>query len=165
MDAGALPIGFLRGTYQKLRKVQLELVLFNASNIHLVFGMKVAFIGTSILTGFAAIQLFHDDRLLSVVSAVILVNNLFVFNLVYDKGFSIPRRVTRLRSLLVEKLKLAHVVTQEERGVLTRQVKSIGIVAVRVGHFHHLERTSTPKFLDFCIKNIMRIVLAYRKNN
>lgn len=141
------------------------MALFNEANSWLVFALKIVFLGTNILAGFAAIQLFHDDRLLSVISAAILFDNLCLFNLIYDKGFSIPRRAAKLRSLLVLQLRLAQVVTDRERDTLRRQVKSIGNVAVRVGQFHYLERTSTPRYLDFSVKHIMRVVMAYRRNS
>ena len=63
------------------------------------------------------------------------------------------------------KLRTNQVVTDQERGELRRQLESIRNVAVRVGQIHFLERTSTPRHVDFSVKNIMRLVLAYRQNN
>ena len=150
---------------QHVRQVQVKISLFNQVHSWLVYEIKLAFLGTSILFGFAAIQLFHEDRVLSIISAVILLDNLCVFTVLYDKGFSIPRRVERLRSLLVFKLRTSQVITEQGRDMLMRQVKSVGTVAVRVGQFHYLERASTPRYMDFSMKNIMRLVMAYRRNH
>ena len=153
----------LPGVYQRLRLVHVEMTLFNEVNSWPVYGIKVNAIGTNILFGFAAIQLFYHDRLLSVLSASILLQDLFAFKLMYDVGVPIPKRATRLRSLLALNLGMTNKLTTRERGTLKRQVNSIGSLAVRVGLFHFLERTSSPKYLDFCVKHIIRLVMAYRR--
>ena len=156
-------VGSLTSVYQHLRLVQLKMALFNQVNEWPVFGVKLLCNGCNLVFGFAAIQIFHGDRPLSAISAIIVLESLGVFHTIYSQGFSIPRRMKRLRSSLVMKLGKFDFVTDQRRGILKRQVESIGNVAVRVGQFHYLERISTPRYLDFCVKNIMRLVMAYRR--
>ena len=155
-----------RQVYKALRGIQFEMSIFNLSNAHIIFGIKTAIIATDIVCGFAAIQLFHVSHVLSAVNVLIMLDTMCVFVVTYDKGFSIPRRVAQLKSALRMKLRQAQLLRMPggETEKMLRQIKSIGRVAIRVGHFHHLQRTSTLSFMDFCIKNVLRLVIAYRKN-
>lgn len=46
--------------------------------------------------------------------------------------------------------------------VLVRQFRSIPSMGIKVGEFHTLERTSTPAFLDFALKNIVSMLMAFK---
>ena len=154
----------INGTYKILRKVQIEVALFNESNANLIFGMKVVMITVTIASGFSAVQFFHVHHLIGATNAIILVDAMAIFSVLYDRGFSIPRKVAQLKLTLSLTLKLIDLVTDEEKKTMLRNLKSVGMVAIRVGHFHHLQRVSTPNFVDFSVKNTARMVIAYRKN-
>ena len=48
------------------------------------------------------------------------------------------------------------------RVVLTRAVKSLPLLAVKVGSFKYLERISTPDFLDFVAQSAVNLLIAFR---
>ena len=154
----------INGTYKILRKVQIEVALFNESNANLIFGMKVVMITVTIASGFSAVQFFHVHHLIGATNAIILVDAMAIFSVLYDRGFSIPRKVAQLKSSLSSTLKLVDLMTEDEKATILRKLGSVGLVAIRVGHFHHLQRVSTPNFVDFSVKNTARMVIAYRKN-
>ena len=148
--------------FRALRRIQLEVGIFNESNAYTMFSFKTTNISIQIFCGFAAIQLFQVSRVLSAVNAMIVLNAICMFIVTYDKGFAIPRCTKQLKSSLRTKLRLGGL-TGGETGRILKEVRSVGNVAIRLGHFHYLQRTSTPNMMDFCFRNTLRLVIAYRK--
>ena len=153
---------------QELKKLQIEVSLFNKVFASSVFAIKVAAMGLVILCGFGAIQFSHESPLLATSNTVFALNAMLVYNILYDRGFAIPRQFTALKKLVLLKLKLkltqgTHDTDNVRR--MVKAVKSVRVMAVRVGAFHCLQRLSTPTFLDFCIKNLVRLVMGFRKLN
>ena len=146
--------------------IQLEVGLFNESNADVIFGLKTAFLMADILFGFAVIQTFHYSHILSAANAIGMVNTMCVFLVTYDKGFSVPTLVKQLKSSLKTKIRTSPFAKIRGRATkrMLQQVESVGSVAIRVGHFHYLQRTSTFSYMDFCFKNSFRLVIAYRKS-
>ena len=150
---------------QKLRKLQVEVTLFNQVFASIVFLTKILAIGVVILCGFGAIQFSHENPFLAVINFVFALDAMMVFNLLYDRGFTIPRQFSILKRLTLLKLKLK--VIQGATGTeslvsVEKGVKSVRVMAIQVGAFHHLQRLSTPLFLDFCGKNLVRLVMRFR---
>ena len=153
---------------QELKKLQIEVSLFNQVFASSVFAIKVAAMGLVILCGFGAIQFLHHRPLLAISNTVFALNAMLVYNVLYDRGFAIPRQVVAWKKLVFLKMKLklaqgTHDTDNVRR--MVRAVKSVRVMAVRVGAFHCLQRLSTPTFLDFCFKNLVRLVMAFRKLN
>ena len=48
------------------------------------------------------------------------------------------------------------------RVLLRRAVKSLPVLAVKVGSFKYLERISTPDFLDFVAQSAVNLLIAFR---
>ena len=44
--------------------------------------------------------------------------------------------------------------------MVNRQVKSISADGINVGDFHTLERTSTPVFVDYVVRNIVNLLVT-----
>ena len=91
---------------------------------------------------------------------------MILFNIIYDRGFAIPRSVDKLKTALRTAVKAAPPSTfgnHGNRAILIRRIRSIPKLAIRVGSFHHLHRLLTPTFIDFCVKNTGRLTIAYRK--
>ena len=144
------------------RRLQLEVGIFNESNCYLMFCLKTTYIAVEVVCGFSAIQLFQDSRILSAVNALILLNSIWLFTVTYDKGFAIPRCVKQLKSSLRTKLQLLRL-AGAETGRILKEVNSVGEFAIRLGHFHYFQRSSTPKVMDFCLRNTLRLIIAYRR--
>ena len=148
---------------KSIRLVQLQVAAFNSSQRYVILVTRMSLTGCSILAGFAAINFFDSRRLLAECNFVIALQCAMVFVVLYDKGFSIPRSVVKLKRLALRQLKASHVIRAEEKGIISRELKSVGPVAVHVGDFYHLQRTSTPVFLDTCIKYAVRLVMVRRR--
>ena len=154
---------------QELKKLQLEMSLFNQIFATSIFAIKIGAIGFVILCGFGATQYFHENPFLAISHAFFALDAVLIYNILYDRGFAIPRHFAALKKSILLKLKLkaTHQGTIQTQSQLSiaKGVKSVRVMAVRVGEFHYLQRLSTPTFLDFCIKNIMRLIMTLRKLN
>ena len=154
----------VKSVTKSLREVQLSLTLFNEAFSKIIFTTKVACIGIVTICGFGAVEFLHRQRALAVFNLLFAIDALVVFNVLYDRGFAVPRCIKRTKSLLLGKLKIlaghydGRAVDEARRKVL--HIRNIGI---RVGSFHHLQRVSTPTFVDFCLKNTARLVMAFNK--
>lgn len=153
----------------ELKKLQLEVSLFNQVFASAVFAIKI----TSIVlvmdvtwSGFGAIQLSRENALLAVSNALFSLDAVFMYNILYDRGFAIPRQFASLKELVLLKMKLKLAQgTHDAENVhrMLKDMKSVRATGVRVGEFHYLQRLSTPNFLDFCAKFLVRLVMAFRQ--
>ena len=146
-----------------MKELEVEINAFNYSQRYIIFGVKLVLLGCVIFCGFAAIQFFVHDQLLGICNVLVAIEGPFVFLFCYDRGFSVPRSITRLTRSLRMRIKEGKSLTDTQRAYAIRQVGSIRKLAVQVGNFHYLQRVSTPNFIDFCAKNIVRLVMFYRK--
>ena len=146
-----------------MKELQIEVNAFNFCHRYIIFGIKLVLLGCVIFSGFAAIQFFHDDHLLGICNVLVATEGTFIFVFCYDKGFSVPRSVTKLQRAQMLRLKHSQAITDSQRAYVMRQLCSIRKMAIQVGHFHYLQRVSTPNFIDFCVKNILRLVMSYRR--
>ena len=145
-----------------IRQIRLEVIAFNSSQKHVVFAARVCLTGCVSVAGFAAVHFFASRPLLALGNGIIALQCFLVFTVLYDKGFSIPRSMLKLKKSLLWELNMSRSIRSEEKKRLSREIKSIGTVAVLVGSFHRLQRTSTPVFVDTCMKYAVRLLVIMR---
>ena len=144
--------------YKSLRLIQMYVNMTNLINCYLIFSMKLANMGNSIGTGYAAIAHFGAYPVLGVMCYLIFLNSAFVYILCYDKAFKVPvlfQRVTQ-RAMLV-----THVGNAEASKIFKRQMRSFPRVGIKVGEFNMMERESTMNYIDFVLNNIVSLLVAY----
>ena len=141
----------------------MEFGLFNECFANIIFICKNGFIGVVTICGFGAVQFFHASHVYGVMNYLVVLDSLLLFYVLYDKGFVITRLYKVLKDLGTFRLKALSLLTKLQFRGMMRQVKSLRVVPLRVGSFHHLQRNSTAVFLDFSVKNAARLVIAYRK--
>ena len=152
-------MSLLQRSYKSIRNLQLFIGLFNQVNRHVIFTGKLLSIGVGITGGYAAIAHFKDYPIFGVMYYVLFVNVLMSYTLIYEKGFNVSDMFQRARHLL--RLHATKNGRSFERKILERQLKSIPTVGIKVGEFHMLERTSTVVFLDYVLKNIVNMLVAF----
>ena len=153
----------IQGSIADLRKLLVEVNGFNGSQRHVIFAYRLLLLSAVVFCGFAAIQFLQANYALGACNILFIMDSAFVFLFCYDKGFSVPRSAARLKNLLVLIVKQSEAITEMQRAHMLRQLRSVGKVAIKVGNFHHLQRGSTPRVLDFSVKNVVRLVMFYRK--
>ena len=142
----------------------MEVSLFNEANAVLVFALKVVFVVGVIMCGFAAIQFFNPRTFLTLLNTMLALDLSFIFCTLYARGFTIPRTLERLRSSLRKQVRLSDEKDKELILVLDKYLRSVQPVSIEVGPFHYLHRLTAPNFIDFCVKNMVRAIIAYRRH-
>ena len=56
----------------------------------------------------------------------------------------------------------ARLVKAEERKYWARVLRSIPWMGIKVGDFNRVERQAVPIYIDFCVKQIVSLLLAFK---
>ena len=140
----------------------------NVINQSLIFTWKLACLGISIITGYAAIAHFDEHPIFGIMYYVIFANVTVAYSLMYQKAFKIPALFKQIVNAELTKLgpgKDQAISRTAQKKVLVRQFRSFPSMAIKVGQFHSLERTSTPLFLDFVLRNILGMLVTFNQTN
>ena len=119
---------------------------------------KILAFGFGIFSGYAAIARLEGFPIFRVMHLVIFLDSVLTYAIIYGKAFKVPdlfeeaKGAVMLRSRDVNKARMK---------LLTRQMRSVPPVGIQVGEFHMLDRTCTPKFLDFVLGNVISMLVAY----
>ena len=135
----------------------------NEVHCYVIFSLKIISITLCILNGYAGIAHFHENPVFGVMHYVLAFDLLLLYSIIYDRAFMIPFRIGEaVKSMSVGMLPKMSRGQGAGRELLERQLRSIPRAGIRVGSFHTLERISTPVFIDYIIKNIVNMLVAYR---
>ena len=145
--------------YQSIRNIQLFIMLFNVVNRHVIFTLKLLYIGMGITSGYAAIAHFSDYPIFGMMYYVMLIDVSLIYTLVYQKGFMVSYEFQTAKKML--KFRVTRNGRTFQRKILEKQLMSIPTVGITVGDFHMLERTSTPIFLHYVLTNIVNMLVAF----
>ena len=74
----------------------------------------------------------------------------------YEKAFKIPEVFGQVAGCA-----LLHMRGSRRGGVLRRQFQAIPRTGIKVGQFHKMERASTLIYMDFVVKNVVNMLVAY----
>ena len=162
---GANALEQIKASIRIMKELQIEMNAFNCSQQYIIFGLKLTLLGCVIFSGFTAIQFYESDRFLGLCNALIATEGTFVFLFCYDRGFSVPRSIARVQRSLMLRLRQSESISDTQRAYVTKQLSSMRKMAIQVGNFHYLQRASTPRFFDFCVKNTVRLVMSYRRSS
>lgn len=141
----------------------MEVAFFNEGNAILVFALKVVVVVGVIMCGFAAVQFFNPRAFLTFLNSMIALDLSFIFCTLYARGFTIPRTLKGLRSSLRRQIRLSDEKDKEMILVLDKYLRSVQPASIEVGPFHCLHRLTTLTFIDVCVKNMVRAIIAYRR--
>ena len=143
---------------KRVRKLQLHVELFNQVHCILIFLLKQTCITLGILNGYAAIAHFSEHPVLGMLYYVVLLNVVLQYSIVYDKAFEVPSRFTQAVQRISRRLPKHR---SREGRAFARHLRSISKVGIKVGEFHTFEKTSTPDFVDYVVKNVVNMLVAY----
>ncbi|CAG7719495.1 unnamed protein product [Allacma fusca] len=116
--------------------------------------------GAAVPTLYFVLSFYNLHPIESCLNLVIAMDSILFFVAMYDDAFQLPTEM--------EKLKLVNLEVNSQEGVrrnsrIWKISRSIPNIAIRVGRFRNLERTSTPEFVDFVLRNLVGLLLASRK--
>ena len=157
-----------RSSCRAMRIVQIELNMFNKCQSGIISVFRAVATGTVVLCGFTAVAFFHFSPILSLFNVVCVVYGSLVYIVMYNSGFQLPRRVEKWKRQHGYKIKLLLNSASEtpELQQLGRKVRSVcpRIMGVRVGGFYYLQRKSTPSFVDFNLRYIVRLMVVFGRH-
>ena len=123
--------------FMALRQIQIMLRIFNIANEIVIFTMKHATIWNFIFLEYVIIVNCLENPLLGTVMMVAFIV-CFIHAVVHQKAFATPDNAEKAKKTLL----LRWYSMCSKQGHLT-------------GGFHHMERTSTPQFVDFVVQNVV----------
>ncbi|CAG7824391.1 unnamed protein product, partial [Allacma fusca] len=144
---------------QSCRRVNLNIVLYNQSFAYTHYLFKISSITASVVCIFCGLEWLQSAPVHAFPIMVIGVEVMIVFVIMYDNAFGIPEAMESLK----ERILMVSVLYEDSRkhGYTKRTVKAVSNSGVKVGSFSTFESTSTPVFVDFVMKNVVNLLLAF----
>ena len=149
-------------SYRHLRCLQIYIQLVNIVNEDLIFTWKLLSLGICITSGYATIAYFSDHPVFGVMYCVMFLDCVIAYTVVYYKALQFPVTFRNAKMLVQHRAGLYCKSNKNQRMILQRQLMSIPPLGIKVGKFHILERTSIPVFLDYVVRNVVSLLVAYK---
>jgi hypothetical protein len=116
-------------------------------------------LASSIIGGFGALKLLHKNPTFAAFYSSIFMYGNVVFNLIFNRTYRIPEKVKEIkREMVVDSGKWR---VQPMKGETKRVARSIQELGIRAGSFNVMERESTLIFVDFGVRQIVSLLLAF----
>lgn len=155
---------------RNLRELHCLINVFNNSQNHFIFGIKLYVIASAIVMIPFGIRCYQSELTASVISIMIGVYEIIAYIVMYNRAFAIPTKVkAHKRKVLLQQAVLMggnictlRLPVRSAHHELTKVVRSIPSLAIEVGTFHHLQRASTPEFMDFVAKQMAALLISLR---
>ena len=103
---------------------------------------------------------FHAASVLGYAALFLGIEFASFYCVIFQKAFDIPKLTKAVKATLLNVAKLKS--TGHTRRLFGARIRSMPAIGIQVGNFHQFERMSTPNFLSFGIKNIIRVLIAFR---
>lgn len=143
-------------------RLQLLVQIYNQAYCYLHFNGKLFALTVWILNFSFGLLLLHQDSHLATQYLFFGIECPAIYCITFHKAFAIPRVIRKFKGKVVSVAKRNHAIDPFKKAEILKWVRSIPPVAIKVGSFHTFERMSTPNFLAFGIKNIVRVLIAFR---
>lgn len=92
---------------------------------------------------------------------ILFLDGGIIYTVVYDKAFQVPALFSKAKVAIQHRASKSQKMNKAEYSILRKRLMSIPPVGIKVGEFHAFERTSIPVFLDYVLRNIVSMLLAY----
>ena len=149
-------------SFMHLRHLQMYVQLVNIVNQDLIFTWKLLCLGICIISGYATIAHFADYPLFGLMYCVMLLDCIIIYTVVYQRALQLPALFKKAKIYAQLCASLSHTNNRNQRMILQRQLMSIPPIGIKVGEFHILERISIPMFLDYVLRNVVSLLVAYK---
>ena len=143
-----------------MRRLQMLILVYNGGYRHVHFIIKFIALFYFIAGSAFGIIIINSNPTISFLYLFFGGEMALIYSILFQKAFAIPVLTKKVKNKLANAVKGS--TDTGSRPYLAAWVRSIPTIGIKVGNFHLFERMSTPNFLSFGIKNITRIVIAYR---
>ena len=165
-------IWILRQILKEMKQLEVFIELFNRCFPPCICAWKLICL-SSIFLYFFSIRHGQDFPFLAVFTGYIAVVMTMIYGILYEKAFSIPEKMERLKSEFlsaVDKTTSKHSqcdltpkLLENLRAEMEREIEAIRDVGIKVASFHTLERESTPLFVDFVVNQVVSLLVTFPK--
>jgi hypothetical protein len=135
-----------------LKLIELQVLLFNLNFSTFVQVIKLCGLTGSIIGGFGAVKLMNSNVPFALVFGVFFVEGNVLYSLISNEAHKIPERVNELKFKMV---------VGSRKKEVTRVVRSIPELGIRAGSFNVMEREATLIFVDYSLRQILSLLLAF----
>ena len=137
----------VEGAYDELRKIQLEVNLFNNMNRFNVFSFKLHCIAMCTLNGYFMIAYFSTDPIFGCLYYTAFGVLCTLYSIMYERAFAIPKMVRLTKSVVL--LRAGAVMRAPGlKQKIKMSLRSVPEVGIQFGRFHSFERVAMPIFVD-----------------
>ena len=150
----------LEDSMKILRELELHLKFFNISFGNVLWGCKVFYLSLTILSGFSAIRLIHTNPDFGFLYTYICFLCSALFIGMFQFAYKVTEALENLRKWM--EILSVDLVNVEERKYWAGVFKSIPRMGMSLGIFNRVEREAVPIFIDFCLKQIVSLLLAFK---
>ena len=114
-----------------------------------------------IVSGYAAIAHFGDYPIFGVMYCIFFLDAAIIYTVVYAKALRVPVLFENSKIAILRRASRRRKMNKLENAILQKRLMSVPPVGIKVGGCHILERTSIPTFLDYVLRNIVSMLVAY----
>ena len=139
--------------------MELHLKFFNLGLAKVLWGSKVALLGVTILSGFGSIRLIHTNPVFGALYAYFCLVAIILYIGLFQFAYKVTEKMDDLVKLM--EIKSLGLVSSEERKYWERVLRSVPRMGMSLGGFNHVEREAVPIFIDFCVGQIVSLLLAF----
>ena len=154
------PHQLLEEAFGTLRELELHLKFFNLGFSNSLWLIKVAIVGITVLGGFSAIRIFHRNPFLGLVYISLGLANIISYVGVFQFAYKVTDRMKKLVEVM--EVTSARLVNSEEKKYWKRRLKSVPRMGMSLGGFNRVEREAVPIFADFCVKQIVTLLITFK---
>ena len=141
-----------------LRELELYLKFFNLCFADVLWGLKLFLLTSTIFGGFAAIRIIHTKPVLGCFYAYLSLAHMVLYIGMFQFAYKVTEKLDGLTKLM--KIVSVGLVSSEERKYWARVLRSIPRMEMSLGGFSRVEREAVPIFIDFCVKEMVSLLLA-----
>jgi len=117
-------------------------------------------VGVTVLGGFSAIRISHKIPILGFLYSALALAVIIIFIGMFQFAYKVTEKVEKLMEVM--EVKSAGLVNLSEKKYWKRRLRSIPRMGMRVGGFGRVEREAVPIFVDFCVKQIVTLLITFK---
>ena len=150
----------VRAGYRLARNVQLAMTMFNIGTSGAIFSHKLLGLCGGIVSFYFLLRLIVPQPELSMLFFVLAFDSIFFYTAMWGNASLIPVMIKDLK----DQLDIAATAGRGTHncGYWRRESRSIPCTGVSVGGFRSMERDSSLIFIDFVVRNVVSLLVAFK---
>ena len=117
-------------------------------------------LSVTILSGFSSIRLIHTNPVMGVLYTAIGVTCIVNYFGMFQFAYKVSEKLESLKRMM--EIQSARLIKPDERKYWARVLRSIPRMGIKVGGFNRVEREAVPLYIDFSVKQIVSLLLAFK---